>query len=74
MVKMGFSEVVENDGKKQLRFMKALPTGSVCLNCHGSNIKPEVQAKITELYPEDKATGYQEGQVRGAIVVLKTLK
>jgi hypothetical protein len=69
--KMGFAEVVEKDGKKQLRFMKALPTGDLCLACHGSNLSPDLQAKLAELYPEDKATGYEKGQVRGAIVVLK---
>jgi hypothetical protein len=71
--KMGFSEIIDNNGKKQIRFMKALPTGEVCLKCHGKSITPEVQAKITELYPEDKATGYEKGQVRGAIVVIKDL-
>jgi len=71
--KMGFSEIVEHDGKKQLRFMKALPTGGVCLECHGSNIEADVQAKITELYPEDKAVGYEKGQIRGAVVILKDL-
>jgi hypothetical protein len=70
---MGFSEVVEHDGSKQLRFMKALPTGDVCLKCHGSNISSDVQAKLDELYPKDKATGYQKGQVRGGIVVIKEL-
>ncbi len=71
--KMGFSEIVEHDGKKQLRFMKALPTGDVCTKCHGSNIDEKVQAKITELYPDDKAIGYAKGQVRGAVVILKEL-
>lgn len=71
--KMAFAKVVDNDGKKQLHFMKALPTGGVCLTCHGSEIKTEVQAKLTELYPADLATGYQQGQVRGAIVVVKNL-
>ncbi|MCK5725958.1 MAG: DUF3365 domain-containing protein [Thiotrichaceae bacterium] len=71
---MGFAEVVENDGKKQLRFMKALPTGDLCLSCHGDNINPALQAKITELYPEDKAIGYKKGQVRGAIIVIKDAK
>lgn len=71
--KMGFSEVVEKEGHKQLRFMKALPTGGLCLDCHGSNIEADVQAKITELYPEDKAVGYEKGQVRGAVVILKSL-
>lgn len=69
--KMGFADVVEHNGKKRLRFMKALPTGGVCLECHGTSIEADVQAKITELYPDDKATGYEKGQVRGAVVILK---
>ena len=71
--KMGFAKIVEEDGKKQLRFMKALPTGGLCLECHGSNIEPDVQAKLKELYPDDKAIGYEKGQVRGAVVVIKDL-
>ena len=53
--------------------MKALPTEQVCLGCHGANLAPEVQAKLSELYPVDKATGYELGQVRGAVVVQKNL-
>ena len=72
--KMAFAKIVENDGKKQFRFMKALPTGGKCLDCHGSEIDADVSAKLAELYPDDKATGYQKGQVRGAIVIVKDLK
>jgi len=60
-----------DDGKHQLRFMKALPAGGVCLACHGEAIAPDLQAKLDELYPDDKAVGYTLGQVRGAIVVIK---
>lgn len=69
--KMASAMVVDNDGKKQLRFMKALPTGAICLTCHGEKLADPVQAKLNELYPDDKATGYSLGQVRGAIVVIK---
>jgi hypothetical protein len=55
------------------RFMKAIPTEAVCLNCHGTDIQPEVQAKITEWYPEDRAVGYSEGDIRGAFVVVRSL-
>ena len=72
--KMAFARIVENDGKKQFRFMKALPTGGNCLECHGSEMDADVSAKLAELYPNDKATGYQKGQVRGAIVIVKDLK
>ena len=68
---MASVSVVEQNGKKQLRLMKAVPTEGVCLACHGQEISPDVQAKLDELYPQDKATGYSAGEVRGAIVVVK---
>jgi len=70
---MAWSEVAEVDGKQQFRFMKAIPTGALCLQCHGSNMSPEVSARLTELYPGDKATGYAEGDIRGAFVVTRNL-
>ncbi len=63
--------VKTDDGKHQMRFMKATPAGGVCLACHGQQIAPDLQAKLDELYPEDKATGYSLGEVRGVIVVVK---
>lgn len=39
-----------------------------CLKCHGdagTDILPEDLALIKELYPDDKATGYRPGQLRG---------
>ncbi len=57
----------------EFRFMKAIPTAAVCLSCHGTHLAPEVTAKLNELYPDDKATGYQEGDLRGAFVVVKSL-
>lgn len=69
------SEVVTVDGQKLFRYMKALPTQELCLNCHGTSdkIKPDVEAKLKELYPDDKATGYGLGQIRGAITIKKPL-
>lgn len=55
----------------EYRFMKAIPTGGVCLACHGEALAPAVAEKIATLYPEDKATGYNEGELRGAFVVVK---
>jgi hypothetical protein len=54
--------------------MKAIPTGAVCLACHGETIAPPIAAKINELYPQDQATGFREGDLRGAFVVTKTLE
>ena len=71
IVAMASVDVVDPVNKKQFRFMKAVPTEGACLLCHGAEIAPEVQAKLDEHYPEDKATGYSLGDVRGAIVVIK---
>ncbi|WP_078460908.1 Tll0287-like domain-containing protein [Solemya velum gill symbiont] len=65
--------VTREDGSQEFRMMKAIPTGKVCLNCHGSEIKDEVTSKLDELYPDDNARGYKEGDIRGAFVVTKTL-
>lgn len=39
----------------------------LCLNCHGnsSQISEEVQAVLSEDYPNDKAVGYKVGDLRG---------
>jgi hypothetical protein len=65
------SEVVTVKGKKQFRYMKAIaiPQYAPCLQCHGKEIAPEVQAKLKALYPKDQATGYRTGDIRGAFTI-----
>ena len=51
-------------------FMRAIPMKEQpCAACHGTAIAPEVQARLAELYPADKATGFKPGDLRGAILV-----
>lgn len=64
--KMDYSEVVGDE----FRYMKAIPTKMVCLKCHGSEIDPKVVAKLDELYPEDEARGFKQGDIRGAFYVV----
>lgn len=66
---LAWSETVEVDGGQEFRFMKAIPTGDVCLLCHGAQLAPGVSQALAELYPEDKATGFSIGDIRGAFVV-----
>jgi hypothetical protein len=44
---------------------------ATCLACHGSGdeITPSVRAAISRDYPQDQAIDFQEGDLRGAIVV-----
>lgn len=55
----------------KFRYMKAIaiPADMPCLKCHGGELDPAVQAKLKELYPADKATGYKTGDLRGAITI-----
>lgn len=39
----------------------------MCLTCHGADLAPDVQAAIAERYPDDRATGYRTGELRGVI-------
>ena len=68
-------EVVMDGDKKVYRYMKALPTQDLCLQCHGTpdRVSPAVQAKLKELYPDDKAVGYHAAEIRGAITLKKPL-
>jgi len=73
--KLEFHEVVQVDGKPAFRYMKALPIpeGAPCLACHGQKLDPAVAAKIRKLYPQDKATGFKTGDLRGAVTITQPL-
>ena len=65
-------EIIESDGGQTYRYMKAIPVGEVCLTCHGVDLDAELKAKIDAVYPEDQATGFALGELRGAFTVTKT--
>lgn len=68
-------ELLTVEGRQVYRYMKALPTQDLCLQCHGTadRVSPAVQARLRELYPDDKAVGYSAAEIRGAITILKSL-
>lgn len=52
-----------------IAFYSPIILGEPCLKCHGeptNDIQPENLKIIQNLYPEDKATSFQLGNVRGA--------
>ena len=74
---MEFSETVAKpDGGKEFHYAKPILMQAMCLACHGNSeqISPEVKAKLSELYPTDKAINYQAGQLRGAVVLTRQTK
>ena len=65
------AEVTMVDGQPVQRYMRALPTIALCTQCHGAadKLSPAVTAKLKALYPDDRATGYAVGDIRGAMTL-----
>ena len=55
------------------RFMKAIPTGQICLTCHGQEIDSDLLKTIQRHYPLDTATGFTLDDIRGAFTLRKKL-
>lgn len=63
------------NGKRELRYAKAIAVQPMCVTCHGSasDIPAALADKIRIEYPQDQATGYSVGKLRGAVVVSRPL-
>lgn len=59
----------DDGGRSYGHWMKAIPTQGLCTTCHGTNIAPDVAEAITAAYPEDRARGFEVGDLRGAFSV-----
>lgn len=46
-------------------YAEAIWTGDKCLMCHGDAIAPALEARLSARYPDDKARGFQKGDLRG---------
>lgn len=73
LAKMDREWVDEAGGRRSYRYMKAIPLGEICASCHGTQIEPDLAAKIKAAYPLDQATGFAVGDLRGAFTLAKPL-
>jgi hypothetical protein len=64
------TSLVERDGS-EYRYYSPLRVAAPCLNCHGplESLAPAARAALVARYPDDTATGYSEGDLRGLIRV-----
>lgn len=70
-----YYEIVQEGDGKYLRYFKTITIQPVCLYCHGKNEIPEdVRSFLKQKYPDDKATGYSVGELRGAVSVKLKIK
>jgi len=65
------SAIVESDGAYELRYLLPLRLAGPCLQCHGSaeDLSSEVLATLVQHYPDDRATGFAVGDLRGIVTV-----
>jgi Protein of unknown function (DUF3365) len=66
-------QVVKTAGGKEFRYAKALVAQPLCLTCHGEQIAEGIKARVAAEYPDDKATGYAAGMVRGIVSIKRAL-
>jgi hypothetical protein len=52
-------------GARGTGYVEAIYTQPLCLTCHGENVDPALLKKIREHYPDDAATGFRAGELRG---------
>jgi len=58
-----------NEQKGEFRYMSAIVTQPLCTGCHGNNVAPDIEKVIKQRYPEDRATGFEVGSLRGAFTL-----
>jgi hypothetical protein len=63
------SPVAMSIGDGRIGYAEPVIMQPMCLVCHGEALQPEVAAKISERYPEDRATGFRDGDFRGVFWV-----
>lgn len=73
--KMEAAEIVKEPAGQYFRYMKAIALKPGCIACHGkpTDINENVKARLAEDYPHDQATGYEAGQIRGAVSIKRPL-
>lgn len=67
-----FYEAVNTEKGARHRMIKAIPAQALCLACHGENISEELKSELSTRYPNDQATGFKEGDIRGAFSLIFT--
>lgn len=68
---MEYSEIISSADKTVYRYMKPIPTAGLCITCHGAALTDEISEKVKLLYPNDQATGFNLGDIRGAFTLEK---
>lgn len=72
--KMQYAEMIATSQGSEFRYIKPIQTGGICLQCHGEQVAEPIKQALAKYYPNDKATGYKQGEIRGAFSFTKVIK
>src|SRR5690606_8583150 len=63
-------------GERLVEYMRPIVVQARCLACHGERerLAPTVRSLLDERYPNDEATGYRVGDLRGMVSVRVPLR
>ena len=71
---MEYSTTIQTADAEEHRYMKAIGIEPLCVTCHGAQLSPSLRDAIRTKYPNDAATGFNVGDLRGAIYVVRREK
>lgn len=57
-------------GARGTGYVEPIYLQPMCATCHGTNVDPELLATIRAHYPEDRAVGFEVGELRGLFWVI----
>lgn len=60
--------IVELDGDR-VGYIEPIIAQPLCLTCHGEALAPAIGERLAALYPDDEATGFSAGDLRGVFWV-----
>ena len=53
----------------RLGYIEPIIAKPLCLTCHGETLAPAISERLEALYPDDQATGFSAGDLRGVFWV-----
>jgi Protein of unknown function (DUF3365) len=68
-----FDIVMTKEGQRLFRYMRPITMHEPCLVCHGPNVAQDVKAEVAKYYTDDKAIGFNLGELRGAFSLVQQL-
>ena len=57
-------------GSQGIGYVEPIYMKKLCVTCHGPSVEPALLEHIRERYPEDRAVGFEEGDLRGLFWVV----